>query len=259
MQMLDILPPEILLLIGYNLSVEEILNMEKVSKFFLKFIRQTPWNHFVVNVFDLIKLEIHHPFANNFIITFVKNHHFKKYNFAGCRKISVEIIQQLNGINTINLLGCQADMDVALKDFKCDKINLSHCPNVSDRTLESLQCSNIYLNNCIKVTDMALKYLSKCKMVSLIGCPQITDVGVSHLKNCQNLCIGGQNNITDKIFEYIQNCKVLRLEFCQTITDNGIQKLLNCQHLTIMYCPQITLSCVQELQKKGQIVYYQYM
>ena len=122
-----------------------------------------------MDVCNEIKYIILSYLDTNDIIIFMKydndfRYAFKKFNKMlplATTNLSLNDLEYLKGVHTIDLTDCQQITDVGLEHLKgVHTINLSHCHQITNAGLEHLKgVHTINLYTCNKITDVGLEHL----------------------------------------------------------------------------------------------------
>ena len=88
------IPKELMVEIFSNLFIRDLINLESCTNSFRKIIRETKWNHLIVELRNIISIE------------YVTMHYqFMKYDFSSSL-ITDEIVKLLGKCHTLCLYGC---------------------------------------------------------------------------------------------------------------------------------------------------------
>ena len=171
---MDLLPKELWISILSNLTLSELILIERVNLEIKEIVRTTPWSHFFVTLCKLITIQ--------FVI---RNYHFMRYKLRNATDNEVSL---LGGCHTLDLANCCniTDNSVSLLGG-CHNLRLCICDLLTDKSIRKLKnCNYLSLPGCSKITDTSILKLTKCRELYVYSCPLVTKRTINILK--QNGC-----------------------------------------------------------------------
>ena len=125
------------------LSLAQLINVRLVNKYLSDLIRGHKWDHLIVSLRNIEKIE-----------SVVKNFNFLKYDFS-VSYITDDIVKKLSGCHTLNLTYCHQITDESVKELGgCHTLNLSDCYQITDESVKELRCCHtLDLGGCYQITD----------------------------------------------------------------------------------------------------------
>ena len=110
------------------LPLSELINVTEVNKYLCALIRGHKWDHLIVSLRNIEKIE-----------SVIKNFNFIKYDFS-FSNITDDIVKKLSGCHTLNLTYCHQITDESVKELRgCHTLDLSGCANITNALVKSLE------------------------------------------------------------------------------------------------------------------------
>ena len=145
------LPPELLVQILSFLSLDDLILLERINKSLLMFIRNYPWNHFIVKLKDI-----------DHIRYVVPKYQFQKYDFSHS-DVTDDLILQIGQCDTLLLHDCHQLRSPLIETYnQCRILNLSQCHLDCTKRIVFDRPEVIYLIEC---PELAFYLSSRARIV----------------------------------------------------------------------------------------------